>query len=195
MGHLNTAPELVEAARASTPGACDELLDASLPVVLAWCRRMGGPRVDPEDAAHDAMIVVLTRLDRLEDPARFDSWLYGITRRTLAAHRRRAWVKRWASAVIPEAIDERASPADQTRSTEVAREVRRLLERLPARQREVLVMCDIEERTDQEAADLLDVPVGTVKSRLRLARGRLRTLAVRSPGLISISEIPSWGQG
>jgi len=195
MGHLNTASSLVEAARTGAPGACDQLLDSCLPVVLAWCRRMGGPHVDPEDAAHDAMIVVLTRLDRLDDDARFDSWLYGITRRTLAGHRRRGWVKRWASAVVPEAIDESASPADAALSSEIAREVRLLLERLPIKQREVLVMCDVEERTDEEVATLLSVPVGTVKSRLRHARGRMRAMAVRQTGLISISEIPSWGQG
>ncbi len=195
MGHLHTDPDLVEAARSGRPGACDELLDSCLPVVLAWCRRMGGPRVDPEDAAHDALLIVLTRLDRLERTDRFDSWLYGVTRRTLAAHRRRAWVKRWASAVVPEAVDEAAGPEAATSSGEVAGEVRRLLERLPQRQREVLVMCDVEDRTDAEVAALLDVPVGTVKSRLRLARGRMRSMVQRRPGLVSLSEIPSWGQG
>jgi RNA polymerase sigma-70 factor (ECF subfamily) len=195
MARLHTPSDLVDDARAGVPGASAELLDACLPVVVAWCRRMGGPRVEAEDAAHDALLVVLTRLDRLEDSARFDSWLYGITRRTLAAHRRRSWVKRWASAVIPEAVDQAPNPQDETLATESAREVRALLDRLPARLREVLVMCDVEERTDQEAADLLAVPLGTVKSRLRHARGRFRSMALRQTGLISMSEIPSWGQG
>ena len=53
----------------------------------------------------------------------------------------------------------------------------RVLEKLPANQREALVLCVVEERSASEVAELLGVPTGTVKSRLRLARERFRTLA------------------
>ena len=135
---------------------------------------MGGPRVDPEDAAHDVFILVLTRLDRLIDPNRFEAWLFGITRRVLAAHRRKAWWRRWVPGALPDGADHAPSPADQAECSETSRRVQSALEQLPAKQREVLILCDLEERTIADVASILGVPVGTVKSRLRLGRDRLR---------------------
>ncbi len=194
MATLDLAPDLVSAAREDRPGARDRLLDASLPLVLAWCRRMGGPKVDAEDAAHDVLVIVLTRMEGLRRDDRFESWLYGITRRVLAAHRRRAWVRRWVPGIPPEAADRRADPCREAERSETVAEVHDLLDRMPARQREVLVLCEVEDRTDAEAALLLGIPVGTVKSRLRSARTRFRSLARRSDGLVAFCQAPSWGQ-
>ncbi len=170
-------PALVEAAARGEPGARDKLVDHWLPVVLGWCARLGGPKVDPEDAAHDALIVMLDRLHSLRDPGCFSSWLFGITRRVLAKHRRQAWVKRWVPGLIPEAVDSEASPFHCYWLSETSRRVQQALEQLPPAQREVLVLCDLEERTDLEVAELLDIPLGTVKSRLRLARRKFRIIA------------------
>ena len=194
MAALHLPLDLVAAARADRPGARERLLDACLPLVVAWCRRMGGPKVDAEDAAHDALIVVVTRLDALQRDDRFESWLYGITRRVLAAHRRRAWVRRWVAGAPPDAVDRGLDPCRLAERSETVAEVQSLLDRLPGRQREVLVLCEVEGRTDVEVAVLLDVPVGTVKSRLRLARSRFRTMALRSDGLTAFCQAPSWGQ-
>lgn len=194
MAALHIDSDLVAAAREDLPGARERLLDACLPVALGWCRRMGGPKVDAEDATHDALIVVLTRLDRLQRDDRFESWLYGVVRRVLAAHRRRAWVRRWVPGAPPDAADRRPDPCREAERSETVAEVHALLGRMPARQREVLVLCEVEDRTDAEAASLLGVPVGTVKSRLRLARGRFRALASRHDGLVSFAQAPSWGQ-
>jgi RNA polymerase sigma-70 factor (ECF subfamily) len=57
--------------------------------------------------------------------------------------------------------------------------VREALARLPEAQREVLVLCEMEGRTDEEAAALLGIPSGTAKSRLRLARARFQVVAQR----------------
>jgi RNA polymerase sigma-70 factor, ECF subfamily len=194
MAMLHLDPDLVPAAREDLPGARDALLDACLAPVLAWCRRLGGSKVDAEDAAHDVLVVVLTRLGQLEQDDRFESWLYGVTRRVLAGHRRKAWVRRWVPGKLPEAIDPGASPFAEAALSETAAEVRDVLDRLPARQREVLVLCEVEDRTDVETAELLGVPVGTVKSRLRLARNRFRSIAQRRPTLATLYEAPSWGQ-
>lgn len=177
MARFLTDAEIVRDAQEGDLRARDELMDLALPQVLAWCRRLGGPRVDAEDAAHDALITALTRLDDLRDPDAFPSWLYGITRRTLAGHRRRAFVRRWVPGAPPEVADPGPSPAAEAELSETARRVQAALEALPPRQREVLVLHDLEERSDSEVAELLDVPKGTVKSRLRLARSRFRSIA------------------
>lgn len=171
-------PADVEDAQQGSAAARDRLVDAALPLVLGWCTRMGGPKVDAEDAAHDAIMTALGRLDSLQDTARFEPWLYGITRRTLAGHRRKAWVKRWVpGATMVEGVDEGPSPHRQRELSEVGAQVQAVLEKLPANQREALVLCVVEERSASEVAELLGVPTGTVKSRLRLARERFRDIA------------------
>lgn len=169
------AEELVRLAQQDAPGALDRLCAVWLPVVLGWTHRLGGPRVNAEDAAHDVFLVVFDRLGDLRSPGAFQSWLYGITRRVVAAKRRRAWVRRWLPGAVPDEADDGPDPARRTEQSEVADAVWQALEALPAHHREVLVLCDLEERPDSEVAELLGVPKGTVKSRLRRARIGLRS--------------------
>jgi RNA polymerase sigma-70 factor (ECF subfamily) len=132
--------------------------------------------VDFEDAAHDAREGVLGRLDSLQDPNAFRSWLFGSTRRTLAKHRRRAWVRRWVPGMdLSHAEDPGHSPQAQAELSELSHAVQTALAQLPEAQREVLVLCDLEERSDSEAAEIVGVPKGTIKSRLRLGRKRFRS--------------------
>jgi RNA polymerase sigma factor (sigma-70 family) len=171
---------LVEDAIAGDDRAMARLLDRWLPIVLRWSNRLCGPKVDPEDAAHDAMIVVLRRLGDLRDPDAFPSWIYGIVRRTLAGHRRKAWVKRWVpSAVVEDRPDGGIGPDRQQELSELARDVQSALEELSPKLREILVLCEVEDLTDEEAAELLGIPVGTAKSRLRLARNKFAVVARR----------------
>ncbi|MFT4621665.1 MAG: RNA polymerase sigma-70 factor (ECF subfamily) [Myxococcota bacterium] len=169
-------PQLVLDAQAEKPGALSRLFTRWLPVVLGWCKRLASGRINAEDAAHDVFEVVLDRLPSLRDASAFSSWLYGITRRVLAAHRRKAWVRRWLPGVEPEGVDNTPSPLRRTEQSEVATRVHAALAQLSAHHREVLVLCDMEERPDSEVADMLGVPKGTVKSRLRRARIQLRAL-------------------
>jgi RNA polymerase sigma-70 factor (ECF subfamily) len=179
MTHTHAEIALVLAAREEQPGALRELLDTFVPIVLQWCYRMGGPRVDPEDAAHDVMEIVLKRLHSLRDPACFRSWIYGITRRVIMRHRGRAWVRRVVSLGETELEAQITLPDRQAQISQTGRQVQLALEKLPHVQREVLVLHELEERGVAEVAELLDVPVGTVKSRLRLGRQRLRRVVVQ----------------
>ena len=195
MAFLAVDSELVDAARRGDPRARERLMDLCLPTVLGWSRRLGGPKVDAEDAAHDVCVIVLTRLDALRDSDAFASWLYGVTRRVLAKHRRRAWILRWAGDTAPDVADEGADPTRAADLSELSTAVQGILQRMPQKQREVLVLCDVEDRTDLEVAELVGAPVGTVKSRLRVARERFRQ-AVQGhrvdPQMIGLT---TWGQG
>lgn len=173
-------PALAHAFVRGEPGARDALLDAWLPIVLQWAARLGGPHIDPEDIAQDVFIVVLRRLADVQDLDAFSGWLFGVTRKTVAAHRRRAWFRRWVPGATPDRASEAPGPEAETLTARRGRQVQALLERLPAAQREVLVLCDVEERTAVEAAELVGVPVGTVRSRLRLGRATFRRLATRA---------------
>lgn len=179
MANASIDSEWVEMAIKDEPGARHRLLEASLPMALTWCVRLGGPKVDSEDAAHDALMIVWTRIGTLRNPARYGAWLYGIVRRVLAAHRRRAWVKRWAPGVEADDVARTPTPAANAQQSELARGVHAAIQKLPAKQREILVLCELEERSDVEVAEMLGVPLGTVKSRLRLARARFAQAASR----------------
>ncbi len=154
-----------------------KVFDRWLPLVLAWATRLGGNRIDAEDVTHEVFIVVLTRFETLRDLHAFQGWLYGITVKTVAKYRRRAWLKRWVGAPEREIEDQATSPLADYERAELCQQVQNLLETLPTKQREVLILCDVEERTNREVAELLGIPVGTVASRLRLARKRFGRVA------------------
>lgn len=155
------------------------MLDAWVPVVLRWCQHLGGPGVDPEDAAHDVLIVAIRRMDKLFDQEHMAAWLFGITRRVLAQHRRRAWVRRWVPGLTIDPVDPGRGPAALVSVSETAGQVQEILDELPEAERQVLVLCVVEERSDREVAEMLDLPHGTVKSRMRRARARFLELAAR----------------
>ncbi len=167
----------VLAARAGNSAALQSLSVRALPHVLQWCTRLGGPRVDPEDAAHDVMIVVLTRLYTLTDPEMFGSWLFGITRRVLAGHRRRRWFESWVPGL--HSADPGPDPHDSAELSDLSRRVQVALEDLSPEHREILVLTDIEERSEREVSELLKLPIGTVRSRVHRSRKAFLVAAER----------------
>jgi|ETNmetMinimDraft_15_1059895.scaffolds.fasta_scaffold44749_2 RNA polymerase sigma-70 factor (ECF subfamily) len=178
MDYPGTDAALVTAARDGDQAAMDRLVDESLGYVLRWTARLAGGQVDPEDAAHDVIMVLITRLHTLREPEQFPYWLFGTTRHVISGHRRASWLKRWVPGRDPEAVADEDPRTGYTPS-DCADVVDLVLGHLSARQREVLVLCDIEERSATEAGVVLGVPPGTVKSRLRVAREKFRKIARR----------------
>jgi len=152
------------------PTALEALLEQWLPVVLQWCRRLGGPRVDPDQAAQEIAIVVLRRIHTVRAAEAFPSWLFAVTRRVLAQHRRRHWGIRWNASATVDRVAAESTPESHTQRQEEIAAVRAVIQRMPHTLREVLVLADVEERSQPEVAELLGLPLGTVKSRLRRAR-------------------------
>ena len=169
-------PELIAALVAGRPGAADEMYAAGGPLVLRGCARIGGPHVNEEDAAQDVFERVLERIHTVRDPAAFPGWLYACTRRVVIDHRRRAWVRRWFPGVL-EAVDPAAE--HRVERDDLVRAVREVIDTLPQDLREVLVLCEMEDRDAAEVSELVGVPLGTVKSRLRRARERFAAEARR----------------
>lgn len=157
--------------------ALDALFTKWMPVTLQWCRRLGGPRVDAEQAAQEIFIIVLRRVHTVYSEEVFQAWLYGVTKRVLAQQRRKVWGLRWDSSAQVERLPRRwdgGAPLDER--AQLIEQVWGAISQLKEPLREVLVLCDIEGRTDPEVAQLLKLPVGTVKSRLRRARADFRAL-------------------
>jgi len=139
--------------------------------VLAWVIRLGGPRLDAVDVAHDVFEIALRKLPAFRDDSALSTWLYGITRRVVANARRKAAVRRMVGLdQAPEPIDPRPGSDEVADGRRRRRMVQDALERLPVRQREVLALVDLEGLSAPEAAALIGVPVGTVYSRLHVGR-------------------------
>lgn len=170
--HLRAVPGRTE---------CDRVLARIAPLVLGWCRRLGAP--DAEEAAQEVLVAVARRIPALERLDTLEPWVFAVTRNTVRRHRQRTWWRRWIGSPSLDRVDPRPALEGVVDSGRLARDVERVLDRLPARQREVLVLSTVEGRTDAEVARLLDVPGGTVKSRLRLARARFRVEVSRDPRL------------
>jgi RNA polymerase sigma factor (sigma-70 family) len=159
-------PQLLSAVRRGDRAASERLAAGIVPVVLRWCTHLVGPRLDPEDVCHDVLVQVLTRVDSLRDPVAFPAWLYQVTRREIGRQQRRRWLRD----LLPGFLED--VPVPPPVHDDLARRVQAALDALPFAMREVLVLCDMEERPHDEVAALLGIPLGTVKSRLHRARRR-----------------------
>lgn len=129
---------------------------------------------EAEDLVHDALVRALERRSSFRSGGSMRNWLMSILhnthidrlRRDRAAHRRHDVVADLADAV---------APAGQEHSVRLA-QVRDAFLALPEDQREALHLVAIEELSYQEAADVLNIPVGTLMSRVSRARARLRAM-------------------
>jgi RNA polymerase sigma-70 factor (ECF subfamily) len=141
-------------------------------------------RQDAEDVAQEAFLRAHRSFASLRDRNRFRSWLVRTTFRLSLDHRR-GQKRRQAreDAVMAEAASE-ASVEDELARREISRHVAEAVDALPEKLRIVTVLAAIEGRDVAGVARLLDLPEGTVKSRLHLAR---KALAERLRCLVSDS--------
>jgi RNA polymerase sigma-70 factor, ECF subfamily len=151
--------------------------------VLRWVIRLGGPDLDVESVAHDVFETALRASGRFRGDSSPRTWLFGLTRRVVANARRRAAFRRFLGL---EEVPEPAALADLADEAAIAHQRRRrvqaALDRLSTAQREVVVLADLEGCTAPEVAAMLEIPPGTVYSRLHTARKALRD-ALRAEGL------------
>ena len=136
-------------------------------------RRFSVAEKDVKDAAQNVFLVVHRKLPEFEGRSLLRTWILQIVRRVASDYRRSAPVRREVVTEGPQ-LDERSGEV-QTAEEETAHLqrialARDILDRLPETQRTVFIMYELEQMSGQEIADELGVPVGTVRSRLRLGR-------------------------
>jgi len=129
---------------------------------------------DAEDAAQEALAKVLTRIDQFRGEARFATWLYSLvtnTCRDLGERQRRR--QHQALETAPE-LASSLGPHDLACQREQRAELARELEGLSNDQRHVMVMKDVLALSYEEIAEVLEMPVGTVKCHAHRGRARMR---------------------
>ncbi len=141
--------------------------------VWSSARRLGAEPESIDDLVQEVFIVIHGKLDRLEKPEALRSFIYGVVRRTVSTHRRARRsrpVAGLAASVGPEAVSHSPSPLEQTEANAELQLLAKLLDELDEPKREVFALVELEELTVPEAAEVLEIPLNTAYSRLRLAR-------------------------
>jgi RNA polymerase sigma-70 factor (ECF subfamily) len=164
----------------ASPPDIAAIYDAELSYVWSCLRRLGVARSDLEDVAHDVFVVIHRRLGTY-DPARpLRPWLFGIAFRVVSEHRRHH-VRRGAFSMEEEPADPSTGEDAITRHEERAW-VHGALAAVPLERRAVLLLHDVEGCTAPEIAELVQVPLNTVYSRLRIARHELSVALAKLEG-------------
>jgi len=139
---------------------------------------VSGSTEDARDVVQDAFVQAFVKLDTFQHSSAFYTWLYRIAFNMAASHRRR-WrptrsVEQGREVSGEEPIDTQESAEKRLEQLERGRQVRRALAELSEEHRSVLVLREIDGCCYETIAEVLDLPIGTVRSRLHRARVQLR---------------------
>src|SRR5262245_32567135 len=153
------------------PAALEALVRRHAPMVWGVCRRVLQNHHDAEDALQATFLVLVRKAAAIRSPAQLGNWLYGVAHHT-ALKARATRAKRKDRERPATDMPEPAQP-DQGVWNDLRPLLDHALSRLPEKYRTVIVLCELEGKTGREAARQLDLPQGTVASRLARARAML----------------------
>jgi len=166
---LGGVRDLVLAAQRGDPAAMDELVRALAPYVTRVCGSIALDRGD--DAAQDTFIAVLRNLRSLRQPDALHGWV-----RRIAVREAVRAANRGREVASTDSVADRAAPLPDLAAV---LDVRAALAQLSPQHRAVLVLRDLDGLSEVDVATLLDLPEGTVKSRLHRARAAAREVLSR----------------
>jgi RNA polymerase sigma-70 factor, ECF subfamily len=181
-GHGNMGM-LAELAVHGQPAAIDTLLRQIRPMVVRYCRarlsRISGHYQAADDVAQEVCIAVLSALPRYQDMGRpFASFVFGIAAHKVADAMRSAARLAIPTEDLPDGPDERPGPEETVVAYLEAERARALLAKLPANQRELLVLRVLSGFTAEETGRALGMSPGAVRVAQHRALARLRAMAV-----------------
>jgi RNA polymerase sigma factor (sigma-70 family) len=159
-----------------TPPSWEELVRDHGARVYRLAYRLTGNRPDAEDLTQDVVVRVFRSLHRFQ-PGTFEGWLHRITTHLFLASARRRQKIRFDG--LAEGSAERLpsawpSPSEQLADADLDHDVAAALAALPPEFRAAVVLCDIEGLSYEEISAVLDVKIGTVRSRIHRGRAQLR---------------------
>ena len=185
---------LLRRAQRGDPEAFGRLMEPLEQLVWRVCWHYTGDREASSDCGQEAMIRIWRALDSYRGDCAFESWVYRI-----AANCCMDWLrkkKRDRSVSMEPMRDQGFDPADTSPGTEaqvIAKDERHRLREaialLPEDQREALVLTQLERVSYEEAARMLDVSEGTVKSRVNRAKARLKEILTSEGELSSPADV------
>ena len=164
--------DLARRAAAGERPALEALLARHLDQIHAVCHRVLGHPEDALDATQEALIAITRGIDRFDGRSRFTTWMYRVATNAALDEARRRRRRPIAAEFVPEI----ATTADATGAVDARLDVDAALATIPPDYRAAVALRDLVGLDYAEIATVLDIPIGTVRS--RIARGRA-TLADR----------------
>ncbi len=182
-GDTMSDEDLVLAAQDGDRAAMDALLRRHHDRIWAICRRLAGNDADAADATQEAMVLLVRRLHTFDGRARFTTWAHRVaTNACLDELRRRS---RRPDLGLPDDVETGRVIADGGPAVDHAVTERLAVDgalaQLPDEFRLPVVLRDLGGHNYAEISEILDLPPGTVRS--RIARGRARLVELLAPGL------------
>lgn len=174
--------QVVAAARDGDAAAIAAVVSGSYPHVRRFARTLCASAEDAEDAAQEALIVLYSKIGTLRATGALASWMFRIVRNECLRHARRL-IQR--PAAITESGSDLADSAEDeaVRRLDIAR-VAAAIAALPADQRRVLIMRDVQGCGGRMTADALGLSVAAMKSRLHRARAAVQHELHRAAELV-----------
>ncbi len=175
--------ELVRRGRKGDVEAFGQLVERHQDYIYNAVFHLVSDEHDAEDLAQDVFVSAFDNLERFEGRAKFTTWLYGIMLNTVRSFWRRTGRHTVFSLQSsredddgpqPELEDEADGPVRRALRHEDVEVVREAISGLEEDLREILVLRDIQGLSYKELTEVLELPAGTVKSRLHRARGELK---------------------
>ena len=136
-------------------------------VAFSWCHNSSLA----DDLVQETMLKAMKKVDSLRDQSTLDTWLYRILLNNWHDHLR---VQGRNTELFDVGDESQAEHADSYQQSQIVGRVRASVERLPMSLREVLTLADFAGFSYAEIAEIVDIPIGTVMSRLYRARQKLK---------------------
>jgi RNA polymerase sigma-70 factor (ECF subfamily) len=181
-------PAVVVEARKGSEAAYRELLTRYERPVFSLIFRMVRDRETAEDLAQETFIKVLNNLDRYSPEFKFSSWLFKIANNLTIDHLRRRRVDTISIEGAPDAVTAESaratsiavasiseSPLEELESRELGTAIERAIGKLRPEYRACIMLRHVEDKSYEEIAEIVKLPLGTVKTYIHRARHELRT--------------------
>ena len=181
-------PAVVAQAKTGSEAAYRELLARYERPVFSLIFRMVRDREMAEDLAQETFIKVLNNLDRYSPEFKFSSWLFKIANNLTIDHLRRRRVDTISIEGAPDAVTAESaratsiavvsvgeSPLEELESKELGTAIERAIGKLRPEYRACIMLRHVEDKSYEEIAEIVKLPLGTVKTYIHRARHELRT--------------------
>lgn len=155
--------------------AFEELVRRHLRPAVRMAERLLGAGGDAEDMVQESFLAVLDTADRYDPSRPFAPWFYRILANR-CSNARRAHRRRATEPLSPALESPRPGPEREAERGALRQRLRAALDTLPDRQREVLLLFDVEGFTGPQIAEMLELSAGTVRWHLHQARAAMRAL-------------------
>lgn len=172
-----TEQMLLEQCRRQNFDAFSQIVDAYQHRVFGFVKRMVGTVEEAEDIAQEVFVRAFQNIGRFDGRCNLRTWLFRIAHNLCIDQSRKKGRHMAAGSLVDaeneqeiDVLDERWNPEAIIMTEELHRVVEKSIESMSEKLRTVLLLHDQEELPYEELAQLLDLPIGTVKSRLFLAR-------------------------